>query len=454
MDSDRRNQLSQSDLDNADDYESTPSIRESSQHTESFDDTRVGAPDGGKWQTRRNLVGFWILGLCNNFAYVVMLSAAHDILKEQQTADSGHDFNITTTTVAPNPNKTQFLQCNKIGTGAILLADIVPALIIKLSAPLFVEYLSYRFKIILVTLFNAASFIIVALSHDVSLSLFGVVCASVSSGMGEITFLAYSSFFPRNVVSTWSSGTGGAGIFGSLVYAGFTAIGFSPRNSVLVQVIVPVIMLLCFLFMLRKPEPVISEDSDSVVLLHEDKQKNHTEAKLTVRQKLQLVLPLLKYILPLLTVYFAEYFINQGLLELLYFNNTWLTPAAQYRWYQVAYQLGVFISRSSVNLVQFNKLWILTVLQFVNMILLLVQVFYHFIPSMWILIPIILYEGLLGGAAYVNTFYKMSVEVPAEHLEFSMGVVSISDTLGVSLVGLVAIPTHDHICSLKIRMSG
>lgn len=29
-----------------------------------------------------NLVAFWILGLCNNFGYVVMLSAAHDILSE------------------------------------------------------------------------------------------------------------------------------------------------------------------------------------------------------------------------------------------------------------------------------------------------------------------------------------------------------------------------------------
>ncbi|RCN48478.1 hypothetical protein ANCCAN_05474, partial [Ancylostoma caninum] len=28
----------------------------------------------------QNLAGFWILGLCNNFAYVVMLSAAKDIL--------------------------------------------------------------------------------------------------------------------------------------------------------------------------------------------------------------------------------------------------------------------------------------------------------------------------------------------------------------------------------------
>lgn len=28
----------------------------------------------------RDLVAFWILGMCNNYGYVVMLSAAHDII--------------------------------------------------------------------------------------------------------------------------------------------------------------------------------------------------------------------------------------------------------------------------------------------------------------------------------------------------------------------------------------
>lgn len=28
----------------------------------------------------RNLIAYWLLGLCNNYAYIIMLSAAHDIL--------------------------------------------------------------------------------------------------------------------------------------------------------------------------------------------------------------------------------------------------------------------------------------------------------------------------------------------------------------------------------------
>lgn len=32
-------------------------------------------------QLWRDLVAYWFLGLCNNYGYVVMLSAAHDILE-------------------------------------------------------------------------------------------------------------------------------------------------------------------------------------------------------------------------------------------------------------------------------------------------------------------------------------------------------------------------------------
>lgn len=35
--------------------------------------------DPGLW---RDLVAFWICGLCNNFGYIVMLTAAHDIISD------------------------------------------------------------------------------------------------------------------------------------------------------------------------------------------------------------------------------------------------------------------------------------------------------------------------------------------------------------------------------------
>lgn len=48
----------------------------------------------------------------------------------------------------------------------------------------------------------------------------------------------------RHTISAWSSGTGGAGIIGALAYAGLTEphlANLSPRNTLLVMLIVPVI---------------------------------------------------------------------------------------------------------------------------------------------------------------------------------------------------------------------
>ena len=46
-----------------------------------------------------------------------------------------------------------------------------------------------------------------------------------------------------------------------------------------------------------------------------------------------------------------------------------------------------------------------------NVILFTLEAVYLFVPTIWIIFAVILWEGLLGGAAYVNTYYKMSFEV-------------------------------------------
>ncbi|KAK6176115.1 hypothetical protein SNE40_014459 [Patella caerulea] len=474
---------------------------------------------------RRNLVGFWFLGLCNNFAYVIMLSAAHDILDDETAAakNSTSEHNNSTTTISPvttTINGTSYMTCNQISTGAILLADILPTLLIKFTAPFYLQRIGYRIKVSLTILFAMASFLIVAFANDVWLSIIGVVCASISGGLGEITFLSLTSFFDRNVISTWSSGTGGAGVFGSLAYAGFTSAGVSPRTTVLIMVVVPVIMAINYFCVLIHPKDLDYPTDDTASLIKDkglscclpkrksptvlgvsmkalegeqsgvsnsaynvdvdaapsyksftnmaasqqftSSSKNNEEigeekktANLSLKDKLRLVVPLLKFMIPLTTVYFGEYFINQGLHELLYYNNTgwpYLNKKEQYRWYQVDYQIGVFLSRSSVNIFPIKKVWILPFLQLINMGVLLAQVFYRFIPNIWIIFAIVFYEGFLGGAAYVNTFYRIAVEIPPEHLEFSMGVATIGDTVGIAVAGAAAIPSHNHMCSLKIKM--
>ena len=130
-----------------------------------------------KW---RNVVGFFILGLVNNYPYVIMLSAAYDIIhrldggggspsgaNETVYNDSIYNdsctsaFNWTTNTTSYKPRE----RCSKQGTSVslvcvcvcvrtdvcnhlpcvqvILLADILPTLLIKLTAPYWMQFFPY-----------------------------------------------------------------------------------------------------------------------------------------------------------------------------------------------------------------------------------------------------------------------------------------------------------------------
>ncbi|XP_010640219.1 battenin, partial [Fukomys damarensis] len=87
--------------------------------------------------------------------------------------------------------------------------------------------------------------------------------------------------------------------------------------------------------------------------------------------------------------------------------------------------------------------------QCLNLAFLLSDVMLSFLPSMYLVFLVVLYEGLLGGAAYVNTFHNIALETSDEHREFAMAAACISDTVGISLSGAVALPLHDFLCHLS-----
>lgn len=73
----------------------------------------------------------------------------------------------------------------------------------------------------------------------------GVCCASISSGFGEITMLQLTSFYSKHTVSAWSSGTGAAGLFGSLSFTLLTSVfDVSPRTAILILLFIPVLQVI------------------------------------------------------------------------------------------------------------------------------------------------------------------------------------------------------------------
>lgn len=118
----------------------------------------------------------------------------------------------------------------------------------------------------------------------------------------------------------WASGTGAAGVTGSLSYTALLLIGFTPKATLLLMLLVPTIQLITFLFILKEPStrlPSLSSASSTTSLIDHTIDENISIAQqpLSFAQKIQYFPNILKYVLPLFAVYLCEYFINQGLVS-------------------------------------------------------------------------------------------------------------------------------------------
>ena len=162
----------------------------------------------------------------------------------------------------------------------------------------------------------------------------------------------------------------------------------------------------------------------------------------------------LPYMLPLLLVYISEYLINQSLTPTLLFPLP-STPFKHYKdfypTYATIYQTGVFVSRSSHLFLRVNALYPASLLQCLNFVVLLVHALWPFLPSVWIVFGVIFWEGLLGGAVYVNTFARIAEEVKVEEREFSLGAVTVGDSGGICVAGFVGLWLEGAVCGWQTR---
>ncbi|CAH8616154.1 unnamed protein product [Schistosoma bovis] len=313
------------------------------------------------------------------------------------------------------------------------------------------------------------------------------------------------AFFDKSCISAWACGTGAAGLIGSLYYVSLTSIT-TPEITLCIVIVVPCTTLLVYFFVLDRPHhekfrlcfnPIVSSDNSTmsterinalvtseepehteidddndvitdsdgyIQLRNEDDMVYHDNSQVsnysslpvlhqqqpTWKIKLQLLKGMISSLFCLVSVYFFEYLINQSLFELLYFQNTRLTAPEQYRWYQVLYQIGVFLSRSSVSFIQFKTTWIMSLLQAMNFVICLLQVIYSYIPYIWIMFIVIFCEGCLGGLTYVNTFYNILQETSPIYRESAMAMATVSDSIGVAGAGFLSIYLHNWLCNILI----
>ncbi|KAF8639182.1 hypothetical protein AX17_001668 [Amanita inopinata Kibby_2008] len=426
----------------------------------------------------RNLgVSFFLFGLINNVLYVIILSAALDL-------------------VPPSTPK-----------GIIAFCNIAPGLVAKIGWPYILKgRIQYAKRLIGCCLLSASGMIVVALFDGLLMRLIGICLASFSSGLGELTFLQLSTTYaPQSVagrcVGYFASGTGAAGLFGAFIWWEVRSLGI--RLGVGLSSIFPAIIPLSYFFLLPLPSAFVAsgvyeehvipppslsalpyaplpfnEDED---ILPADPKKGVT---LSASDKWRLVKPLLlKYMLPLFCVYLFEYTINQGIAPTLlypvpssdqypFLSKIIHSTRDYYPLWQLVYQATVFLSRSSISIgippLPVQLLPLPAMIQAGILVALALESAIGFYSSeaenfsiamVFILISL---EGICGGLAYVNVFYRINQEQPDPHAlhdlertkqerEFKIGSIGFADSSGILFASILAVPTELRLCRAQVN---
>ncbi|KZT64099.1 hypothetical protein DAEQUDRAFT_733061, partial [Daedalea quercina L-15889] len=320
-------------------------------------------PKGGSRSLLRRLgLSFFLFGLINNVLYVIILSAALDL-------------------VPPSTPK-----------GIIAFCNIFPSMLAKLGWPYLLRgRIRYARRLVGCAAVSVLGMWVVAAFDTLFMRLLGICCASFSSGLGELTFLQLSTrYHPPSVaghsVGYFASGTGAAGLVGAFLWWELRGLGV--RTGVGLSSILPLVIPLTYFLLLPRPSVFTDADlpptalPDSIVaaeytalpisedeapqlepeVAREDGAAKTGSVALSMEDKWTLVRPLItRYMFPLFCVYLFEYTINQGI------SPTLLYPVPSptehplmskiihsirdyYPLWQLVYQTSVFLSRSTLSL--------------------------------------------------------------------------------------------------------
>lgn len=425
-------------------------------------------------ESRRNMAAFWLLGLFNNSAYVIMIAGAVTI--------SGS------------------------AVGLVYLCAVFPGIFLKATAPYWIHKISYSVRTVIAAALMAGSYTTVAWSTSRTPQLLGVVLASLQGALGEASCLALTSHYnSQAAITMWSSGTGFAGVFGySWVMILHVMFEWSFEDTLMAAQTTVIAFLATYFMLLESPDgrtkqvrqlmvedeqlvgaamaamdgnggtsgsgslprahskngitdeytEAIEDSEDTASLLSSSNGARQREpprhvlgkaskaARMSPRERLTQTLALWPYTIPLFTVYAAEYAMQAGVWVSIGLPNVG-DPAARQRFYSAAnwcYQAGVFVSRSSGMLWQAHRraLWFMPIAQVCLLGMFLTVAVTHFWYNWSLLLPCF-GAGLLGGAVYVNSFTLIAREVEPQYREFSLGAASVADSAGIAVADVASI---------------
>lgn len=392
--------------------------------------------------------------------------------------------------------------------GVIYIVNVMPELIVKATAPFWWHLCSYRAKIGVAGVLFGANIALVHAGFDfpVWVKLLGISLSDIGSGIGEASVLALSQFYPnpRTLLTSWSSGTGMAGILG-YVLSMYVLTGLSLPLKIALGMAILLCYWVSFFAILEKPwidalrggggrgggledklndrvraqapgrptvnaTPLLSaadpaspagaaaadgprsrereldleEMGDEVGADTLGASGVDASAAMGTRAKLHLMVSLLRYVLPLMLVYWAEYAAQAGAWTAFALPAGEITSEGArdtaYQRFNLAYQVGVFCSRSSGKLFKLRVPWLWAV-AWVQVGLL--SAFVADAATQWwvgetLILPAFV-VGLCGGLVYVQTQVAIDTDVPPQHRELALATACAGNPAGILLADVTGL---------------
>ena len=419
--------------------------------------------------TCRNWSSFWTLGTINNFAYVVILCASANL------ADSFNDGKLT---------------------GFVTWANVAVGIGVR-TLNMYFLHVPANTRFFCVTFAFLAGYATLATSvyFNFWISIFAIIAIGGACSFGESLLLGYMKNYPPHITGGWSSGTGAAGVGGSLYYLLFwialhdnLKMNCTDTLFVIFASLLPLTLLYLVVFMYGPTRPIgmkggctcadrnaTVESESSEVEGKNDQLLSATPLSATPLSATPLsATPLLTKESPsdetycaricrlgsavasisiqLLLVYFFEYVISVAFaihapsFEL---NGQWWCGNG-YTVLQFCYQSGVLMSRSSLSFLRVKRIGVITSLQGLNFIGWFLNAKYHFLP-IWMQTIFMVWVGCMGGAMYVNVFANLvdTKTIKDKDRELSINLVAMAMNGGIVLSAIFQILADNTFLSGK-----
>ncbi|KAH0570817.1 CLN3 protein [Spironucleus salmonicida] len=384
------------------------------------------------WQTN---LGFMLLGLMNNFSYVIGISAAIDIVEKE------------------------------FPKSIVLLCDIGPGFLISFIYPFFHQYFNIKIVAFVISLFGVLGYILAGLSatYGKAIGLCGVICFSCQIG-NEGPSLAHSGKFLPDCTSSFCIGMGIAGLLGAGGYALLTSVFHIEYQIILYSFCpLPLLLNLGVWLTFRKPSvklqleleaqqsnvqntnvEEITEVSSNLSVSGITERDNVEEPKTaevdytSIKEKGKTVKHNLLCFVSLWSVYVFQYTTTTGVNPTLIFGGEEKT---YYRVAAFAIRIGNLIGRTSILYYTFPY-WSLAVFSAACLclfVLFVLQSLYRFITSIWIMLAICPLIGFCSGVIYSDTMtWVQKRNLHPNQRSYGLAVAGMCTNLGVicsSLIG-------------------